>query len=126
MCLVLKFYESSTCFGMEDDLERLISLPLPPECWDYRFVIPYKAYTVFGTKPQALCMVGKQSEYKLSFIFLMIKGFGKIDRAAGVNVVNFWPVEPFIFSTTLLVTWPLSTHISKRKGQRTGLYCQSG
>lgn len=88
MCLDFKFYGSSTCFEMEDDLKLMISLPLPPTCWGYRLVLPYKAYTVFGTQSKASCMVGRQSELQpqISFIFLMIKG-----NIQEYNAQNFIP-----------------------------------
>ena len=48
----------------ENDLELLVLLPLPPECWDDRHVPPRAVYVVLGTKPTPLGMLGKHSPDK--------------------------------------------------------------
>lgn len=43
----------------ENDFALLFLLPLPPERWNDRYVLPRAVYVVLGTKPMTLCMLGK-------------------------------------------------------------------
>ena len=47
----------------EDDLERLILLPPPPQCWDYRQAPLHLVNSVQGSEPQALQRVETESHY---------------------------------------------------------------
>lgn len=49
------------CYIAKDDLELLIFLLLPPECWNYRCVPSCQVYVVLGVEPGALHMLGKLS-----------------------------------------------------------------
>lgn len=53
--------QSSVLFVGKDDLELLMLLSLPPECWDYSYMLPCLVYGVLGIKPRALCVLGKPS-----------------------------------------------------------------
>lgn len=53
--------QSSDLFVGKDDLELLMLVPRPPECWDCSCVLPCTVYVVLGTKPRALCVLGKPS-----------------------------------------------------------------
>lgn len=58
--LLLHYYWHETlvcCYVTHDNLELLISLPLPPECWEYRYVLPHLVYVVPGIGPRASCML---------------------------------------------------------------------
>lgn len=58
MCF--KTHVSQTALELgENDLELLFLLPLPPEHWNDKHVLPRAVYVVVGTKPTTLCMLGK-------------------------------------------------------------------
>lgn len=43
-----------TCCVEEHDLELLISLPLPPQSWDYRYILPCQALPApYPSPPQS-------------------------------------------------------------------------
>lgn len=54
-----------THFVGEGDLEYLILLPLPLECWENGRVSPWPVSKVLGMEPKLSCVVGS---YYLSYI----------------------------------------------------------
>lgn len=50
-----------TFFIAEHELELLLFLPSPPECWDYMWVLPRSVYVTLGMEPRASYMLGKPS-----------------------------------------------------------------
>lgn len=59
--------------GAVDGLELLILLPAPPQCWDYRCVLPCPVYMELGLNFKALQMLGTLPTVSIlpnSFLFL--------------------------------------------------------
>lgn len=48
----------------EDNLELIILLLPPPECWDYRHMSPLMVFKVLEMEPRGLCKVGKHPSYR--------------------------------------------------------------
>jgi len=44
-----------------NDLELVTFLPPWPECWDYRYMLPHRLYSVLRIKPRVSSMLNKHS-----------------------------------------------------------------
>ena len=57
-----------TSYISEADLELLILLPLPPQCWDYKRAPTLPVKAVLDVEPITYCKLGKHSTKPVAYI----------------------------------------------------------